>query len=36
MYIIKLIGNIFTKIQIHLLFIKSADQEIERNCLFSS
>lgn len=28
MYIIKLIGNIFTKIQIHVLFIKSADEEI--------
>ena len=28
MYIIKLIGNIFTKIQIHVLFINSADEEI--------
>ena len=28
MYIIKLIGNIFTKIQIHVLFVKSADEEI--------
>ena len=27
MYIIKLIGNIFTKIQIHILFITSADEE---------
>ena len=28
MYIIKLIGNIFTKIQINVLFVKSADEEI--------
>ena len=28
MYIIKLIGNIFTKIQIHVLFVKSADEEM--------
>ena len=28
MYIIKLIGNIFTKIQIHVLFVKSAYEEM--------